>query len=101
MKTVALVGESGSGKSVSALVHGVAAGRQREVSGSVTYDGQQMIGPDDALLRKVRGNDISFIFQEPMTSLNPLHTIEKQLAESLALHQGSLGHSGAGVSWSC
>jgi microcin C transport system ATP-binding protein len=50
-----------------------------------------MIGANDALLRKVRGNDISFIFQEPMTSLNPLHTIDKQLAESLTLHQGLTG----------
>ena len=47
-----------------------------------------MVGAAESELRKVRGNDISFIFQEPMTSLNPLHTIEKQLAESLTLHQG-------------
>ena len=90
-ETLALVGESGSGKSVSALSTVALLGDSAEVSGSVTYDGQQMIGADDALLRKVRGNDISFIFQEPMTSLNPLHTIEKQLAESLALHQGLAG----------
>ncbi len=90
-ETVALVGESGSGKSVSALSTVALLGDSAEVSGSVTYDGQQMIGAGDALLRKVRGNDISFIFQEPMTSLNPLHTIEKQLAESLALHQGLTG----------
>ncbi|MFK7744452.1 MAG: ABC transporter ATP-binding protein [Roseobacter sp.] len=90
-ETVALVGESGSGKSVSALSTVSLLGDSAEVSGSVTYDGQQMIGADDALLRKVRGNDISFIFQEPMTSLNPLHTIEKQLGESLALHQGVAG----------
>ncbi|MGJ5619921.1 ABC transporter ATP-binding protein [Sulfitobacter sp. MF3-043] len=90
-ETVALVGESGSGKSVSALSTVSLLGDSAEISGSVTYDGQQMIGADDALLRKVRGNDISFIFQEPMTSLNPLHTIEKQLAESLALHQGVVG----------
>ncbi|MCX7558574.1 ABC transporter ATP-binding protein [Sulfitobacter sp. F26204] len=90
-ETVALVGESGSGKSVSALSTVSLLGDSAEVSGSVTYDGQQMIGADDALLRKVRGNDISFIFQEPMTSLNPLHTIEKQLGESLALHQGLAG----------
>jgi len=90
-ETVALVGESGSGKSVSALSTVSLLGDSAEVSGSVSYDGQQMIGADDALLRKVRGNDISFIFQEPMTSLNPLHTIEKQLAESLALHQGVVG----------
>ncbi|MGJ8558005.1 MAG: ATP-binding cassette domain-containing protein, partial [Sulfitobacter geojensis] len=90
-ETVALVGESGSGKSVSALSTVSLLGDSAEVSGSVTYDGQQMIGADEALLRKVRGNDISFIFQEPMTSLNPLHTIEKQLGESLALHQGLAG----------
>ncbi|SFE77273.1 microcin C transport system ATP-binding protein [Sulfitobacter brevis] len=90
-ETVALVGESGSGKSVSALSTVSLLGDSATVTGSVTYDGQQMIGASDKLLRKVRGNDISFIFQEPMTSLNPLHTIEKQLAESLALHQGLAG----------
>ena len=90
-ETVALVGESGSGKSVSALSTVSLLGESAEVTGSVTYDGQQMIGAGEALLRKVRGNDISFIFQEPMTSLNPLHTIEKQLGESLALHQGLVG----------
>jgi len=90
-ETVALVGESGSGKSVSALSTVSLLGDSAEVTGSVTYDGQQMIGADEKMLRKVRGNDISFIFQEPMTSLNPLHTIEKQLAESLALHQGIAG----------
>uniref|UniRef100_UPI002591F8E9 ATP-binding cassette domain-containing protein n=1 Tax=uncultured Sulfitobacter sp. TaxID=191468 RepID=UPI002591F8E9 len=90
-ETVALVGESGSGKSVSALSTVSLLGDSAEVSGSVLYDGQQMVGASDKLLRKVRGNDISFIFQEPMTSLNPLHTIEKQLAESLALHQGVAG----------
>jgi microcin C transport system ATP-binding protein len=90
-ETVALVGESGSGKSVSALSTVSLLGDTAVVEGSVTYDGQQMIGANEALLRKVRGNDISFIFQEPMTSLNPLHTIDKQLAESLTLHQGLTG----------
>jgi microcin C transport system ATP-binding protein len=90
-ETVALVGESGSGKSVSALSTVSLLGDTAVVEGSVTYDGQQMIGASDKLLRKVRGNDISFIFQEPMTSLNPLHTIDKQLAESLTLHQGLTG----------
>jgi len=90
-ETVALVGESGSGKSVSALSTVSLLGDTAHVEGSVTYDGQQMIGANEALLRKVRGNDISFIFQEPMTSLNPLHTIDKQLAESLTLHQGLTG----------
>jgi microcin C transport system ATP-binding protein len=92
-ETVALVGESGSGKSVSALSTVSLLGDSAQVEGSVTYEGQQMIGADEALLRKVRGNDISFIFQEPMTSLNPLHTIEKQLGESLALHQSLAGEA--------
>ena len=90
-ETVALVGESGSGKSVSALSTVSLLGDSAEVQGSVLYDGQQMIGADAQLLHKVRGNDISFIFQEPMTSLNPLHTIDKQLMESIALHQGIVG----------
>ncbi len=90
-EVVALVGESGSGKSVSALSTVSLLGDSAEVSGSVKYDGQELIGADERLLRKVRGNDISFIFQEPMSSLNPLHTIEKQLTESISLHQGILG----------
>jgi microcin C transport system ATP-binding protein len=61
------------------------------VEGSVRYGGQEMIGADKKRLQDVRGNDISFIFQEPMTSLNPLHTLEKQLAESIELHQGLRG----------
>jgi microcin C transport system ATP-binding protein len=90
-ETVALVGESGSGKSVTALSTVKLLGDNAEVSGSVTYGGREMIDADDAALREVRGNDISFIFQEPMTSLNPLHTLEKQLRESIELHQGLRG----------
>ena len=90
-ETVALVGESGSGKSVTALSTVSLLGASAEIEGSITYDGQEMVGAKENLLRKVRGNDISFIFQEPMTSLNPLHTLEKQLAESLSLHQGIAG----------
>src|SRR6187402_894336 len=92
-ETVALVGESGSGKSVTALSTVGLLGDTAEVSGSVTYGGTQMVGASERELRRVRGNDISFIFQEPMTSLNPLHTIEKQLAESLELHQGLRGEA--------
>ena len=90
-ETVALVGESGSGKSITALSTVALLGANAEVMGSVKYDGQEMVGATPKLLRKVRGNDISFIFQEPMTSLNPLHTLEKQLGESLELHQGLTG----------
>ena len=78
-ETVALVGESGSGKSVSALSTVSLLGDSAEVTGSVTYDGQQMIGASEDLLRKVRGNDISFIFQEPMTSLNPVVSVGAQV----------------------
>ena len=90
-ETVALVGESGSGKSVTALSTVQLLGDTAHVDGSITYEGAQMVGASEAELRRVRGNDISFIFQEPMTSLNPLHTIEKQLRESIELHQGLRG----------
>ncbi|MDO5613974.1 MAG: ABC transporter ATP-binding protein [Paracoccus sp. (in: a-proteobacteria)] len=92
-ETVALVGESGSGKSVTALSTVQLLGDAAIVEGSVTYEGRQMVGAPEATLREIRGNDISFIFQEPMTSLNPLHTLERQLAESLALHQGLRGEA--------
>ena len=95
-EVVALVGESGSGKSVSALSTVSLLGDSAQVAGSVKYDGQELIGADERRLRQVRGNDISFIFQEPMSSLNPLHTIEKQLTESLALHQGIIGAQARG-----
>jgi microcin C transport system ATP-binding protein len=90
-EVVALVGESGSGKSVTALSTVGLLGDTAQVAGSVRYNGTEMVGADEATLRRIRGNDISFIFQEPMTSLNPLHTIERQIGESLALHQGLTG----------
>jgi len=90
-ETVALVGESGSGKSITALSTVSLLGPSAEVGGSVLYNGQEMIGASRQRLRDVRGNDISFIFQEPMTSLNPLHTLEKQIRESMELHQGLTG----------
>ena len=90
-ETLALVGESGSGKSVTALSTVGLLPDSAGVSGSVKYEGEEMIGADQTALRAVRGNDISFIFQEPMTSLNPLHTLERQLAESIELHQGLRG----------
>ena len=90
-ETLALVGESGSGKSVTALSTVGLLPDSAQITGSVRYLGAEMVGASLAELRRVRGNDISFIFQEPMTSLNPLHTIEKQLSESLTLHQGLSG----------
>ena len=92
-ETVALVGESGSGKSVTSLSTVSLLPESAVITGSVMYRGREMVGAPEVDLRKVRGNDISFIFQEPMTSLNPLHTLEKQIRESLALHQGLTGEA--------
>ncbi len=92
-ETLALVGESGSGKSVTALSTVRLLSDAAEVTGSIRYAGTEMVGASESALRRVRGNDISFIFQEPMTSLNPLHTVERQITESLALHQGVKGAS--------
>ncbi|MFS4437832.1 ABC transporter ATP-binding protein [Paracoccaceae bacterium GXU_MW_L88] len=90
-ETVALVGESGSGKSVSALSTVQLLPDSAEISGSIKYNGEELIGAKPSKLRDIRGNDISFIFQEPMTSLNPLQTVEKQITESIKLHQGLSG----------
>ena len=89
-ETLALVGESGSGKSVTALsiLQLLPYPRAFHEQGSIRLDGQELLGADDAALRKVRGNRIGMIFQEPMTSLNPLHTIERQVGEVLAVHRG-------------
>ena len=91
-ETVALVGESGSGKSISALsVLKLLPAAATYPSGKILFKGQDILSASEDELRKVRGNDITMIFQEPMTSLNPLHTIEKQIAEILELHKGMSG----------
>ena len=90
-ETVGLVGESGSGKSVTALSSVKLLPDSAKITGSIIYRGTEMVGADAKTLRRVRGNDISFIFQEPMTSLNPLHTLERQIGESIALHSGLTG----------
>ena len=89
-ETLALVGESGSGKSVSALsvLKLLPYPAASHPSGSILFNGQDLLGKDDRDLLAVRGNDISMIFQEPMTSLNPLHSVERQVSEMLKLHQG-------------
>jgi microcin C transport system ATP-binding protein len=88
--TVALVGESGSGKSVTALslLQLLPYPAARHPSGSIRFAGQELLGAGEAALRHVRGNRIAMVFQEPMTSLNPLHTIEKQVNEVLFVHKG-------------
>jgi microcin C transport system ATP-binding protein len=87
---VALVGESGSGKSVSALsvLKLLPYPTASHPSGSIRFNGRDLLPLDENEMRGVRGNDISIIFQEPMTSLNPLHTIENQIGEALLLHGG-------------
>ncbi len=92
-ETLALVGESGSGKSLTALSTVRLLPDTAEVSGSVKIEGREMRGAPVSELRRVRGNDVSFVFQEPMTSLNPLHRVETQIGESLALHQGLTGRA--------
>ncbi|MBR1822201.1 MAG: ABC transporter ATP-binding protein, partial [Clostridia bacterium] len=88
-KTVGLVGESGCGKSVTSLsVMGLLAENGRVEAGSVMFGGQDLLKLSDRQLREIRGNRISMIFQEPMTSLNPVITVGKQVAESLRLHIG-------------
>jgi microcin C transport system ATP-binding protein len=93
-ETLALVGESGSGKSVTALSilqllpYPMAS---HSAGSSVKFDGRELMRAGEATLRDIRGNRIAIVFQEPMTSLNPLHTIEKQIAETLGLHKGLKG----------
>ena len=89
-ETFALVGESGSGKSVSALsiLQLLPYPLAHHPSGSIRFAGEELIGCPEPTLRGVRGNRIAMIFQEPMTSLNPLHTIEKQIGEILKVHKG-------------
>ena len=92
-KTLALVGESGSGKSITALsiLQLLPYPAASHPSGSILFAGQELMGADEAALRKVRGNRISMVFQEPMTSLNPLHPILRQVGEILELHKGYRG----------
>ena len=87
-KTLGIVGESGSGKSVSAMsIIRLLDGNGYIESGSITFDGQDILAASDKDLHHIRGNEISVIFQEPMTSLNPVFTVERQIGEVLMLHQ--------------
>ncbi|WP_296066145.1 ABC transporter ATP-binding protein [uncultured Agrobacterium sp.] len=92
-EVVALVGESGSGKSVTAnsILKLLPYPAASHPSGKILFDGKDMLTLPERSLRAVRGNDITMIFQEPMTSLNPLHTIERQIGEILELHQAITG----------
>lgn len=92
-ETVALVGESGSGKSVTALsiLQLLPYPKASHPSGQIYFHDHNLVGLSEDALRKIRGNKIAMIFQEPMTSLNPLHTVEKQISEVLQIHKGLTG----------
>jgi len=89
-ESLALVGESGSGKSVTALsiMQLLPYPAARHPSGSIRFQDQELIGAGERTMQRVRGNRIAMVFQEPMTSLNPLHTIDKQVSEVLRVHKG-------------
>jgi peptide/nickel transport system ATP-binding protein len=89
-ETLALVGESGCGKSVTSLsiMRLIASPPGRVVGGSIRFEGRDLLGLSEPEMRRIRGNEISMIFQEPMTSLNPVLTVGRQIAESLVLHRG-------------
>jgi microcin C transport system ATP-binding protein len=89
-ETVGLVGESGSGKSVTALsiMRLLPYPSAAHPTGEILFKGKDLLKASDRELRAVRGDEISIVFQEPMTSLNPLHTIEQQVGEILKIHRG-------------
>ncbi|MGE3335783.1 MAG: ABC transporter ATP-binding protein [Rhodospirillaceae bacterium] len=89
-ETLSLVGESGSGKTVTALsiLRLLPYPRARHPKGSITFKGAEIVGASEDAMRKIRGNRVGMVFQEPMTSLNPLHNIEKQVGEVLEVHGG-------------
>jgi peptide/nickel transport system ATP-binding protein len=91
-QTLAVVGESGCGKSVTAMsILRLIAEPPGKIAGSIRFQGKELLDLSDREMRAIRGNDISMIFQEPMTSLNPVLTIGRQIGETLRLHQGLSG----------
>ena len=86
--TLGLIGESGCGKSITVMSIMGLLPEAAQVSGSIRFDGQELLGLPDRQMDKVRGNRIGMIFQEPMTALNPVHTVGRQVAEPLRLHRG-------------
>ncbi|MDO4566945.1 MAG: ABC transporter ATP-binding protein, partial [Oscillospiraceae bacterium] len=95
-KVLGVVGESGSGKSVSAMsILQLLDGNGYIAGGEILFEGRDLTKLSTAEMYKIRGNDISVIFQEPMTSLNPVFTVERQLSEPLMIHQGLSKHQAA------
>lgn len=99
---LALVSESGSGKSVTAhSILRLLPGQSVTSSGAIRYNGVDLLHASEQQMRGLRGNRIAMIFQEPMTSLNPLHTVEKQISEVLEIHKGLKGRAARARTWSC
>ena len=97
-KTLGIVGESGSGKSVTCLtIMGLNARKNTMTSGEALFNGENLLGMPAKQLREIRGNDIAMIFQDPMTSLNPVHKIGQQLVEAIQLHQDVSKQAGEGA----
>jgi len=92
-KTLAIVGESGAGKSLIAqsILQLLPYPHAHHPTGEIKLDGEALVGQSDAVLEAIRGDKVGMIFQEPMTSLNPLHTVQKQIAETLLIHRGLVG----------
>ena len=87
-ETLGIVGESGCGKSITVMSLMGLLPSNAKVTGSIRFDGQELVGLPDKAMCRVRGNRIGMIFQEPMTALNPVHTIARQVGEPLRLHRG-------------
>jgi peptide/nickel transport system ATP-binding protein/oligopeptide transport system ATP-binding protein len=95
-EVVAIVGESGSGKSVSAMtLMGLTRGHNARIEGRATLEGQDLLGATDAQLQKIRGGSIAMIFQDPMSSLNPVQRIGKQIVEQIRVHEPGLSKEAA------
>ena len=92
-ETLGLIGESGCGKSITAMALLGLLPHQATTSGSIRFDQQELLGRADSELQRLRGNRIGMIFQEPMTALNPVHSIGQQVAEPLVLHRGASARS--------
>jgi peptide/nickel transport system ATP-binding protein len=87
-QTLGIVGESGSGKSVSSLtVMGLTRARSARISGSVRFDGKELLSASDEELRRIRGDDVAMIFQDPLSSLHPFYKVGTQIAEAVRAHR--------------
>src|ERR1700685_2139638 len=97
-ETLAIVGESGCGKSVTAMsILRLIPEPPGKIAGAIRLEGRDLMMLDDRAMRGIRGNDISMIFQEPMTSLNPVYTVGRQIIEAIELHQGKRGRAAAAL----